>query len=102
MTGIYLTESQIKNILDAAKKQKSVTIKLSKDNLVGSHKLPLTESQINRIDKARNASIGLNLKLSYAQIKKIISEIQKSGGVIPLLSLVPIIASALGGAGALA
>ena len=102
MTGIYLTESQIKKILDAAKKQKSVTIKLSKDNLVGSHKLPLTESQINRIDKARNASIGLNLKLSYAQIKKIISEIQKSGGVIPLLSLVPIIASALGGAGALA
>jgi len=102
MTGLYLTESQIKKILDAAKKQKSVTIKLSTDNLVGNHKLPLTESQINRIDKARKDSIGLNLKLSYAQIKKMISELQKSGGFIPLLTLVPIIASALGAAGGVA
>jgi hypothetical protein len=47
------------------------------------------------------------LKLSYAQIKPIndiVSNIRKKyhGGVIPLLALIPIIASALGAAGGLA
>ena len=105
MTGLCLTDGQIKKIIIAANKQASVTIRLSKDNLVGSHNFPLTQSQIKRIDKARDASTGLNLKLSYAQIKhvkKMISQLQKSGGIIPLLTLIPIIASALGAAGGVA
>jgi predicted transcriptional regulator len=99
MTGLSLTDGQIKKIINAANKQTSVTIRLSKDHLVGNHKLPLTETQINRINKTKN---GLNLKLSYAQIKhvkKMISQLQKSGGFIPLLTLIPIIASALAAAG---
>ena len=102
MTGLSLTDGQIKKIINAANKQTSVTIRLSKDHLVGNHKLPLTETQINRINKTKN---GLNLKLSYAQIKhvkKMISQLQKSGGFIPLLTLIPIIASALGAAGGVA
>ena len=58
--------------------------------------------QIKRINKARNTNHGLNLTLSYAQIKHIkkwISELQKRGGFIPLLTLIPIIASALGALG---
>lgn len=105
MTGLCLTDGQIKKIIIAANKQTSVTIRLSKDNLVGSHKFSLTQSQIKRIDKARDTSTGLNLKLSYAQIKhvkKMISQLQKSGGLIPLLTLIPIIASALGAAGGVA
>lgn len=105
MTGLCLTDGQIKKVINAANKQVSVTLRLSKDNLVGSHKFPLTQSQINRIAKARNASTGLNLKLSYTQIKhvkRMISHLQKSGGIIPLLTLIPIIASALGAAGGVA
>jgi len=48
----------------------------------------------------------VNLTLSYSQIKNvndIVSSIQKKyGGVIPILALIPIIASALGAAGGVA
>lgn len=101
MTGLSLTDGQIKKIINAANKQSAVTIRLSKNNLNGSHKLPLTKTQINRISKSKN---GLNLTLSYAQIRHVnrwISELQKRGGILPLLTLIPIIASALAGAGAL-
>jgi hypothetical protein len=99
--GLSLTSGQIRKIIHAANKQSSVTIRLSKDNLSGNHKLPLTKRQINRIEKSKT---GLNLTLSYAQIKhvnKMISDLQKRGGIIPLLTLIPIIASALGAAGGL-
>jgi DNA-binding XRE family transcriptional regulator len=99
--GLSLTNGQIRKIIDAADKQSSVTIRLSKDNLRGSHKLPLTKRQINQIEKSKT---GMNLTLSYAQIKhvnKMISDLQKRGGIIPLLTLIPIIASALAAAGGL-
>jgi hypothetical protein len=106
MTGLSLTDGQIKKIIIAANKQTSVTIRLTKDSLHGSHKLPLTQTQINRISKAAEGSSGakrgLNVTLSYAQIKHIKKLIQKTGGFIPLLSLIPIIASALGAAGGVA
>jgi hypothetical protein len=75
--------------------------------LNGSHKLPLTKTQINRINNAAGGPTGggMNLTLSYEQIKhvqKMISQLQKSGGLLPLLTLIPIIASALAGAGGLA
>jgi hypothetical protein len=97
--GLSLTDGQIKKLISSAKRQSSVTIRLSKDNLSGSHKLPLTKSQINRINKSKT---GLNLTLSYAQIKHINKELRKQGGMIPLLALIPIIASALGAAGGVA
>jgi hypothetical protein len=100
--GLSLTDGQIKKLISSAKRQSSVTIRLSKDNLSGSHKLPLTKSQINRINASKT---GLNLTLSYAQIKhvnKMLSELRKQGGMIPLLALIPIIASALGAAGGVA
>jgi hypothetical protein len=100
--GLSLTDGQIKKLISSAKRQSSVTIRLSKDNLSGSHKLPLTKSQINRINASKT---GLNLTLSYAQIKhinEIVSNLEKTGGVIPLLALIPIIASALGAAGGVA
>lgn len=99
--GLSLTSGQIRKIIYAANKQSSVTIRLSKDNLRGSHKLPLTKRQINRIEKSKT---GMNLTLSYDQIKhvnKMISDLQKRGGIIPLLTLIPIIASMIGAAGGL-
>ena len=50
------------------------------------------------------ARTGVNLTLSYSQIKHINDSIQTkcNGGFIPLLALIPIIASALGAAGGVA
>jgi hypothetical protein len=100
--GLSLTKGQIKKIISSAIKQSSVTIRLSKNSLSGTHKLPLTRTQINRIIKSKS---GLILTLSYAQISHInemISHLQKRGGVIPLLALIPIIAGALGAVGGVA
>jgi len=110
MTGLSLSDAQIKKIIIAAKKHTSVMIRLSKNSLNGSHKLPLTKTQIKRVNNAAGgrtggARGGMNLTLSYEQIKhvqKMISQLQKSGGILPLLTLIPIIASALGAAGGIA
>ena len=102
--GLSLTNGQIKKIITSANKHESVTIRLVPKNFSGNHKLLLTKTQINKLNKSK---IGVNLTLSYAQIKHIndiVSNIRKKyhGGLIPLLALIPIIASALGAAGGLA
>ena len=103
MYGVTLSNVQIGKIINAAKKHSSVNIRLKKDCLRGDHKLPLTQTQINRITKSKT---GLDLTLSYAQIKHIntfISHLEeKHGGFLPLLSLIPLIVGALGAAGGVA
>ena len=68
---------------------------MSKANPDGDFTLPLTQTQINKIKKAKN---GVQLNLSESQLK----HMEKTGGFLPLLTLIPIIASALGAAGGLA
>jgi len=102
--GLSLTDGQINKIIRSAHKHESVTIRLVPKSFTGNHKLPLTKTQMNQLNKAKT---GVNLKLSYSQIKHIngiVSNIQKEyhGGFLPLLALVPIIASALGAAGGVA
>ena len=102
--GLSLTDGQMKKIIKSANKHESVTIRLSRAKFTGDHKLPLTRTQINQLSTTKTV---VNLKLSYAQIKHIndiVSNIRKkyNGGFIPLLALIPIIASALGAAGGLA
>jgi len=101
LRGLSLTEGQLKKIIKAATEHKSVTIRLSRANFIGNHKLPLTKTQINRMNRAQT---GVNLTLSYSQIKHIndIIQTKQNGGFIPLLALIPIIASALGAAGGVA
>src|SRR5277367_1660256 len=93
--GVNLSKGQAKKIYNAYKKGTGVIIRLTKLNLQGEHKLPLTQTQINKIKKAKN---GVQLKLSETQLK----HMGKIGGFIPLLPLIRIIASALGAAGGLA
>ena len=66
--GLNITKSQLKKILTAGEKKTTVTIRISKKNLHGDHKLLLTKTQINKINKATS---GIDLKLSISQIKKI-------------------------------
>ena len=88
--GVSLNESQIKKIRNAVT---ATSIYLSKKNLQGDHKLPLTQSQVNKLN---NTKTGVYLKLSAAQLKVI-----KTGGFLPLLTLIPLIAGAIGAAGGL-
>src|SRR5262249_45353692 len=93
--GMNLSSGQAHKIYNALKNNEGVTIKLSKSDLNGKYKfLPLTKSQMNRISK-RNA--GFQLKLSAAQLK----HIEDTGGFLPLLTLIPHIAGAVGAAGRL-
>ena len=93
--GVNLSKGQAKKIYDASKKEGSVTIRLSKNDLNGSINLPLTQTQINKIKKAKN---GVQLNLSEAQLK----HMNKTGGIVSLLPLIPILISALGAAGGVA
>ena len=98
MHGLTLTERQANNIISAAKKHTAVTIRLSYNNLQGKHTLPLTQTQIAQINKARKVNKGMNLKLSTTQLE----HLEKSGGLLPLLALLPLIFGGLGAAGGVA
>jgi len=88
--GITLSEAQFKKILKAGKNKSSVTIRILKKNLHGDHKLLLTQTQINRLNKATS---GVDLTLSIAQVKpiyKLFTDYKendgKTGGFLPLLA----------------
>ena len=66
--GLTLSNAQVSKIIKAAKNHSSVKIRVVKDRLRGDHKLPLTQTQINRINKSKR---GLDLTLSHDQIKHI-------------------------------
>lgn len=93
--GITLSDGQAKKIVRSYKKGEGCTIRISKANLIGKHNLPLTQSQINKI---KNAKKGVQLKLSETQLK----HMEKVGGFIPLVALIPAIMTALGAAGGIA
>ena len=98
MHGLTLTKSQVKEIINAAKKHSSVEIRLSHSNLQGDHKLPLTKTQIAQINKANKLNKGMDLKLSATQLK----HMEKTGGLLPLAALLPLIFGGLGAAGGVA
>src|ERR1051325_9362381 len=89
--GVNLSKGQARKIHDAHSKGIGATVRLSKANLQGDHKIPLTQTQINKIKKAKN---GVQLKLSESQLK----HMEKTGGFLPLLSLFKVIAKPLLGA----
>lgn len=93
--GLTLSESQIRKLEKARNLKRGATLNIAKKNLYGNMQLPLTITQIRKIKNAKN---GVELKLSKAQI----AHMEKTGGFIPLLTLIPIIASALGAAGTVA
>ncbi len=93
--AVNLNEKQARKLLNAHKKGEGTTVRLTKENMRGEHKLPLTLTQINKLIKAKN---GVQLKLSAAQLKRL----EKQGGFLPLAPLIPIIAGVVSGVGGLA
>jgi len=93
--GVTLRPGQAKKIYNAHMKGNDVTLELSKANLRGTFKLPLTHTQINKIN---NATGGIRLTLSKSQLK----HMKKTGGFLPLAALIPALGAILGGVGGLA
>ena len=98
MYGLTITKTQANKIVSAAKKHVSVVIRLAHNNLQGNHELPLTQTQITRINRVNKLNKGMDLKLSATQLE----HLEKTGGVIPLLALLPLIFGGLGAAGGVA
>ena len=91
--GLNLTDNQLENIIRASQNEQGVVVRITKNNPNRNlHKIPLTLTQINRITKAEN---GLNLFLSTSQLQYL----KKSGGLSPLLALLPLIFAGLGAVG---
>jgi hypothetical protein len=94
--GVNLSAGQAEKIYKARKNNEGVSIRLPKSDLNGQFKIPLTKRQFNKIIKSD--ANGLDLKLSALQLK----HLEKSGGFIPLLSLIPLLAGVASGVGGLA
>ncbi len=97
--GLNMSKQQLKKVLNSAEKGIGVTIRLKKDHLHGDQFLPLTQTQINRINKSKT---GLDLTFSVAQLKHCKNLGEKKGGFLPLLALLPLIFGGLGAAGGIA
>lgn len=92
---VNLTKNQMKNLGNAIKNKKPVTLRISKNNLNGDVPILLTKSQKTNIDKAIQNKAGINLELSNAQLQ----QLKKHGGFLPLL---PLILGGLSAVGSLA
>ena len=95
---LNLTKHQLEKIAHAIREDTSVKLRIAMDHN-GSHSLHVSERQHNKLLKGGNHDI----EFSKAHIHhlKIIHPKLKSGGFLPLVALIPLIASALAGVGGL-
>ena len=95
--GLSLTNNQKKKIVKAVMDGSDVMIQLNQNNFRGDDMLHLTSQQIKKINKG----VGFRLHLSKSQLKPLHSKIpkEKTGGFLPLLTLLPLIFGGLGAAG---
>ena len=67
--GLGLSVGQKTGIKRAYDSKTSVVLQLKHANLAGNDTLGLTQTQINRIEKAKKKGTGLRLTLSFNQLK---------------------------------
>ena len=92
MTSYYeyhvnLSKGQNEKLAKAVENSSPITLRLSKNELVGNDELMLTKSQIGKLQKAKQKNSGAEIKISKTQIKKSV----KQGGSLwaSLLKLTP-------------
>src|SRR5271163_373458 len=95
---VHLTKHQMEKLANAIKHDSAVTLRISM-NHSGAHHLPVTATQHKKLMSGHEHDI----ELSHAQVKHIknMHPTLKQGGFLPLLTLIPLIASVLGGIGGL-
>ena len=103
-TKFSLTKNQLAKIASAVHSNAEVTLRLNKSNFhEQGYSLPLTSTQLNKL----NDGNAHDLRFSLSQVKYINNRVKKhsglkNGGFLPLVALIPIIASVLGGLGSVA
>ena len=76
---VNLTAGQVESVAKAMKHKTPITLRLTYNNLMrGDETVNLTQSQINKLEKAKNKGVGADIKISKAQLRKF----AKSGGSI--------------------
>ena len=76
---VNLTVGQAESVAKAMKHKTPVTLRLTCNNLMrGDESANLTQSQINKLEKAKNKGVGADIKISKAQLRKFAT----SGGSI--------------------
>jgi hypothetical protein len=92
MNTFTLSNIQINKLQSAIKNKKSCILEFSNQQLHGTDQLPLTKLQMKAVHKAKKSNKGIRLKLSKSQLLK------KSGGMLPLAALLPLISGGMGAA----
>src|SRR5277367_4866886 len=92
-----LTNSQLKKIKHALDEDKNISLKILDKNFHGEHSLPVTETEMKHV---HNGEGYVNISLSKKKLQHIRD--QKEGGILPLLSLIPLILGGIGTATAIA
>ena len=76
---VNLTAGQAESVAKAMKHKTPITLRLTYNNLMrGDETVNLTQSQIDKLEKAKNKGVGADIKISKAQLKKFAT----SGGSI--------------------
>ena len=76
---VNLTAGQAESVAKAMKHKTPITLRLSYNNLLrGDETVNLTQSQIIKLEKAKNKGVGADIKISKAQLRKFAT----SGGSI--------------------
>ena len=82
---VNLSQGQRSKLLKAYKDKSEITIRLGNTNLTGNDSLMLTKRQINKINKAKKAGLGVDIHISKTQIRKV----SKLGNGAPQLGQFP-------------
>ena len=82
---VNLSQGQRSKLLKAYKDKSEITIRLGNTNLTGNDSLMLTKRQINKINKAKKAGLGVDIHISKTQIRKV----PKLGNGAPQLGQFP-------------
>ena len=71
---VNLSKGQKEKLAKAVKNSSPITLRLSKNELVGNDEMMLTKSQINKLQKAKQKNSGAEIKISKSQIKKSVKQ----------------------------
>ena len=81
---VNISEGQAQKLKHAINANCAATsIKLGKNDLVGEHKLALTNSQYRKLQNAKNAGKGITIRMSSKQLKH---NMKTEGGFLPFLA----------------
>ena len=84
--SVNLTAGQAESVAKAMKHKTPITLRLTYNNLMsGDETVNLTQSQINKLEKAKNKGVGAYIKISKAQLRKFATS---GGSIINLFRIV--------------